>query len=159
MAQDRKLNGISAEAVKAALYAEHGNMLQTAKRLGVYRSHLYVHVHNRPTLMEAWEDAKESELDISEIKLFEARDRGERWAIMYHLSTQGRARGWGSVNGPAPLVLGDQVNVTSVTIRAVESDSFVADGTPAVEIRQITVECDPEDEAAERLFQTDIAAE
>jgi hypothetical protein len=154
MAQDRKLNGIAAQTVIDALNAEGVNLLQTSKRLGVYRPHLYVHIKNRPTLMEAWENSKEIQLDKSEEKLFEARDRGERWAIMYHLSTQGRSRGWGSPNN-APTVLGDQINVTSITIKAIESDSFADDRAQSVVIHQIEAPAEDDDE----LFQIDIAAE
>lgn len=64
------------------------------ENLGVTRQTLAKYIKEDEDLKEAYEDIIEAHLDKSESKLMEARDKGESWAICFHLKCKGKHRGY-----------------------------------------------------------------
>lgn len=91
----------SRDEVIAALHANRGLIALAARDLGVSRQALYARVKRDPELLACIEHEREAIVDLAEQKLFEALDRGERWAIMAVLSRLGRHRGWGDAPASA----------------------------------------------------------
>lgn len=137
---DRRLHGVSPETVIAAIYAERGILLHTAKRLNVRRTHLWIHIKNRPALMKALEDAREAFLDTCEGKVYDAVEAGDLGSAKYVLSTRGKQRGWGLGNS-VDLPLGDAtaLRVTSIIIKAWPS------GVPCDEDKAVVIYNSPDD--------------
>lgn len=65
-----------------------------ARGLGCERKTIYNALARYPQLKEVLATEREFSLDSAEMKLFEAVDRAEAWAVCFYLKTQGRARGY-----------------------------------------------------------------
>ncbi|ABY33534.1 MAG TPA: Fis family transcriptional regulator [Chloroflexus aurantiacus] len=84
----------SRDEVIAALHANRGLIALAARDLGVSRQALYARIKRDPELLACIEHEREAIVDLAEQKLFEALDKGERWAVMLVLTRLGRHRGW-----------------------------------------------------------------
>jgi len=65
-----------------------------ARLLRCSRQTIYTAVRTYPEVKEALDDARELGLDLAEMALFKAIDKGQGWAITLYLKTQGRKRGY-----------------------------------------------------------------
>lgn len=55
---------------------------------------IYDLMKRHPEIQETVQDAQELQLDTTELLLSREIDKGEPWAVLYYLKTQGRARGY-----------------------------------------------------------------
>lgn len=79
----------------AAVFAKKGcNMSATADALNVSRATLYNWRNEDSELNEMMTDAEESLIDFSESKLIESIQEGNLTAIIFHLKTKGKRRGY-----------------------------------------------------------------
>src|ERR1051326_3547732 len=80
--------------VAKALHETHGNISAAARKLNVTRRAIQYRIGKDKALQELLIDARESLVDNAETALAEAVLRGEKWAVMYTLSTLGKSRGY-----------------------------------------------------------------
>jgi len=80
--------------IASTLERARGMVTVAARLLRCSRQTIYNAVQAYPEVKAALEDARELQLDTTELKLFEAIDKGQAWAICYYLKTQGRKRGY-----------------------------------------------------------------
>jgi hypothetical protein len=66
-----------------------------AKRLGCDPNTIMAYCRRYPTVEQAKHDARGELLDVAEVKLWQAVQEGEHWAITFALRTVGRERGYG----------------------------------------------------------------
>lgn len=81
--------------IAAALTQSYGIIAWAARQLGMSRQALYERIARDPALRLTLEHAREELVDIAEMQLAAALDRGERWAVALVLTRLGRHRGWG----------------------------------------------------------------
>jgi hypothetical protein len=91
MAQKRR---VSLEAIEKTLRDTYGTVTVAAQRLGISRRQLYRRIARSSRLRETLEDAREVIIDTAELKLIQAIQNGEAWAISMTLKTIGRHRGY-----------------------------------------------------------------
>jgi hypothetical protein len=84
----------TAEKLIAALRVSHGMIAAAARALKCDRAVIYRYKQRYPQIDRVLEEERDFQLDVTELKLFEAIDRGEPWAITLYLKTQGRKRGY-----------------------------------------------------------------
>ncbi len=84
----------SEERLCEALRLNRGIPAYAATALGVSRQAVWQYMKKRPHLIEFAADLKETQVDISEAKLFQAIDKGDVRAIIFHLRTIGKDRGY-----------------------------------------------------------------
>jgi hypothetical protein len=84
----------TADQLILALTASQGKIASAARRLGCDRAVVYKYLKKFPQIEEAVTEAREFQIDTTELKLFEAIEKGEPWAITLYLKTQGRSRGY-----------------------------------------------------------------
>ena len=84
----------TAQQVVDALKTTQGMVSAAARMLGCNRKTLYRYFERYPAIVEAVKEATEFQLDVTELQLFQAIDRGEAWAICLYLKTKGRQRGY-----------------------------------------------------------------
>ena len=114
------------DVVCAALKATNGVVEAAARRLDMDGANLRKYIRTHPRCQAVKVEAREKLLDLSEQRLFELIDQRDLKAICYHLSTQGRSRGYILPKGAALTAeTTNNVVIQSVTIRAVESGKFV----------------------------------
>jgi hypothetical protein len=77
-----------------ALKASRGMIATAARLLGCTRQTIYDAIARHPEINHVVAGERELMLDSAELKLQEAVDRAEAWAIRYYLSTQGQGRGY-----------------------------------------------------------------
>lgn len=101
--------------VIAALQAAGGIMAVAARKLGMSRSNLHARIHGSESLMEAWTETMESNLDLAESKLLGAINSGELAAVFFFLKCRGKKRGYVErhefdyTETPAPIAINIQV--------------------------------------------------
>jgi hypothetical protein len=67
----------------------------TARRLGCDPDTIMNYCKKYPTVEQAKHDSRGELLDVAEVKLWQAVQAGEHWAITFALRTVGRERGYG----------------------------------------------------------------
>lgn len=77
-----------------ALQVSRGMIASAARLLGCTRQTIYDAVARHPEINNVVAGERELLLDRAELKLQEAIDAGEGWAVRFFLSTQGQARGY-----------------------------------------------------------------
>lgn len=98
----------------AAVYAKKGcNMSATADALSVSRATLYNWRNEDSELDSMMKDAEESLIDFSESKLMESIQEGNLTAIIFHLKTKGKNRGY---------VEGQEIRATVATTKTMTPD-------------------------------------
>lgn len=112
----------SRDEVIAALQANRGLIALAARDLGVSRQALYARIKRDQELLACIEHEREAIVDLAEQKLFEALDRGERWAVMTVLSRLGRYRGWS--DGPSSAT--PEGRVADALKQAIHGDTMLS---------------------------------
>ena len=84
----------SAAHIIEALTATRGLVSEAATRLGCQRQTIYNAIERHPEIDEVVNGERELMLDKAELKLGEAVENGQPWAILFYLKTQGRERGY-----------------------------------------------------------------
>jgi hypothetical protein len=93
-----------------AIRRHHGMVTQTAQALRCQRQTVLNYCRRYPEVAAALREERERVLDEAELALFDAIQRGEPWAIVFYLKTQGKSRGYSmrheivGKNGDAPRV-------------------------------------------------------
>lgn len=81
-----------------ALKETRGVIMKAADILGCERQTIYNYRDRYEDVRAAIENTREVETDRAELKLYEAIERGEPWAISLYLKTQGKKRGYFETN-------------------------------------------------------------
>ena len=84
----------TAEQVAEALTATKGMVTLAARKLGCDPKTVRNYAQRYPTVAQAIVEAREGFLDATELKLQQAVQNGEGWAIAFALRTIGRHRGY-----------------------------------------------------------------
>lgn len=84
----------STEEIEHALVAGGGYISFAARILGCRTSTLKRYLAQYPELEEIQQDIKVAKLDVTEMQLFKNIMAGDNTAIIFHLKTQGKARGY-----------------------------------------------------------------
>ena len=90
-----KRHRYTAQQVIEALHACRGMVYLTARRLGCDPDTIMNYCKKYPTVEQAKHDSRGELLDVAEVKLWQAVQAGEHWAITFALRTVGRERGYG----------------------------------------------------------------
>ena len=70
-----------------------------ARQLGCDRETIYDYKKKYPHIDQTLDAERELQLDLTELRLFQAIDKGEPWAIKLYLTTIGRSRGYTTKQG------------------------------------------------------------
>ena len=111
--QVNKLDGYK-KAVVEALWLTNGNITEAVKRAGISRTMHYNYLKSDPVYAEHVRDIEESLLDESEAELRKLIKAGNVIAILFHLKTKGKVRGYveriestGADGGPLKIEAAD----------------------------------------------------
>ena len=85
---------VSKSAILKAIDGTGGIVEPIVQRLKISRQAYWKWEQKYPDLIEAREEERKKQVDRGELKLFQAIDRGEKWAVLKILSTLGRERGY-----------------------------------------------------------------
>jgi hypothetical protein len=85
----------TAQQVIDALMQAKGLITYSAKILGCTERTVRNYMAKHPTVAQAREVARAGVSDLCELRIFEAIQRGESWAIQFYARTQMRDRGYG----------------------------------------------------------------
>jgi hypothetical protein len=91
------------EQIIDALKKARGMVYVAARTLGCNHNTIYNRMRQSPEVRLAAEYTSGITTDIAELKLFEAIERGEPWAVAFYLKTKGKDRGYTErreVSGP-----------------------------------------------------------
>ena len=77
-----------------ALRASRGMIAAAARLLGCTRQTIYDAIIRHPEINTVVAGERELMLDTAELKLMEAVEGGEAWAVKFMLATQGQSRGY-----------------------------------------------------------------
>ncbi len=86
---------ITKKLFKEATKGSGGIQAVVAQKLSVDRSAINRYINKHSDMKEVLEKEREKVIDKAEHKLFEAADKGQKWAIERILKTIGRNRGYG----------------------------------------------------------------
>ena len=93
-----------------ALKATKGMVFLAAKRLGCHHQTVYNYMKRYPTVRRAKEFEDGNLGDMCELKLYDAAQRGESWAVQFALRTKFKNRGYverqeitGADSGPVAI--------------------------------------------------------
>jgi len=82
------------EQMITALRATKGMVYLAAKRLGCSHTTVYTYLERHPTVRRAKEAEDGNFGDMCELKLYDAANRGESWAVQFALRTKFKNRGY-----------------------------------------------------------------
>jgi transposase len=85
---------LTTDQVIAALHETRGMVTVAARRLGVATNTVKRYIRKYKSVQESLEEERERTIDIAELKLFEAIQDGQPWAISMLLKTIGKNRGY-----------------------------------------------------------------
>lgn len=88
------MSRLSAKKVAAELRRTRGMVAVAARSLGCNRSTVYDYIRKYASVREARDEAREFTTDTAELKLYEAIQAGDPWAVQFYLKTQGKDRGY-----------------------------------------------------------------
>lgn len=91
---DMKRDEISNDRIIKIIEKQQGNLKKSAKALNISRSTLYRWIDEDEDLQEAVEDVTEGLIDDSESALRKKIKKGDTTAIIFHLKTKGKNRGY-----------------------------------------------------------------
>lgn len=80
--------------IEDALRKTKGMVYVAAKQMGCSPTTIKKRLEARPALREVLEAEHGLTVDTAELKLFQAIQNGDAWAIQFFLKTQGRGRGY-----------------------------------------------------------------
>lgn len=92
--RERSNEKYSQARIVEALRVSRGMIATAARLLGCARQTIYDAIVRHPEINAVVAGERELLLDQAELKLQEAIDRGEAWAVKFFLLTQGQARGY-----------------------------------------------------------------
>lgn len=84
----------SAQDVIDAIRESNGIQAAAARRLGCTRKTVASYIDKYATIRDAYEEARDTVVDIAEDKLIESVKKGNLSAIMFLLKTVGKGRGY-----------------------------------------------------------------
>jgi len=84
----------TAEQMIDALRAAKGMAHLAAKHLGCSHTTVYNYIERYPTVRQAQEDESGKMGDMCELKLYDAAQNGESWAVQFALRTKFKNRGY-----------------------------------------------------------------
>lgn len=84
----------SLEEIAVALKKSHGFVTHAARELGMTHPSLSERIKKNPELQTIIEECDEEKLDLGEMKLLQAMNAGEAWAICFFLKCKGKKRGY-----------------------------------------------------------------
>lgn len=84
----------TATQVAQALAETKGMVYLAAKRLGCSHTTVYNYIEKYATVKDAWDSANGEMGDITELKLYQAVQDGQPWAVAFYLKTKGKSRGY-----------------------------------------------------------------
>ena len=84
----------SVEEMIDALEHSRGLIAPAARYLGCKRDTVRSYIEQYPEIARVKKDTREVAKDISENSLLAAAERGEAWAVCFHLKTQAKDRGY-----------------------------------------------------------------
>lgn len=87
-------NQYTAQQFIDAIPGTGGIITAIAKKIGCTWHTAQRYITDYPTIQRAWQDERETILDMSEMALFGQVKNGESWAVKYVLSTLGKSRGY-----------------------------------------------------------------
>ena len=116
-----------------------GFLTPAAAGLGMSRGNLDRMISRSSRLAYACKEAREGLLDYTESKLFRRIEAEDTRAIIFALSTIGRARGYALARG-STLAMGDTTNVViqKVIVQPIESGKFVDGDDELLTIEGVT---------------------
>jgi hypothetical protein len=91
MARPRKFTD---SQIIEALKATHGMVYLAAHNLGCSADAIYKRAKQEPKVQAVIDGERAKFIDLAEQKLYEALERGEKWAVEFSLRTIGRTRGY-----------------------------------------------------------------
>lgn len=94
MQEDNRYKSIPDETIVKVYEKKGANISATCTALGISRQVLYNWRKDRKSLDEALKDVEESLIDFTESKLMEQISDGNITAIIFHLKTKGKNRGY-----------------------------------------------------------------
>ncbi len=77
-----------------ALIQAHGFVSPAAESLGINRRTLERYIARSATLQKTLEDCRERALDIAELRLLQAINEKQAWAVCFFLKCRGKHRGY-----------------------------------------------------------------
>jgi hypothetical protein len=83
------------EQVATAITETRGLISYAAQRLACDQQTIRNYIRRHQTVRDALEEARGQIVDLGELRLFQAVDAGESWAVQFLLRTVGRDRGYG----------------------------------------------------------------
>jgi hypothetical protein len=86
---------IKHERIVESLRETRGTVALAARLLGISRQGLLKRIHASAELEQLLEEEREIITDTAELKMVQAINKGEPWAISMRLKTMGRDRGYG----------------------------------------------------------------
>ena len=84
----------SPEKIIEALKATRGMIATAARVLGCSRQTIYESIARHPEINAVVAGERDLMLDTAELRLMEAVEAGESWAVKFFLTTQGQVRGY-----------------------------------------------------------------
>jgi hypothetical protein len=82
------------EQIIGALAAARGMIAPAARALGCSRNTIKAYMHEYQAIAQTIADEREATTDVAELKLYDAIERGEAWAICFYLKCQAKNRGY-----------------------------------------------------------------
>lgn len=122
------------EQIATALTRTKGMITLAAQSLGCDPTTVRNYIARYPDLQTVLADERERMTDVTELKLYEAIQNREGWAITLYLKTQGKSRGYverQEISGPD----GKAVEVSVVDARSELASALAAFALPAPESR------------------------
>ncbi len=84
----------TAQQMIDALRATKGMVHMAARHLGCAHTTVYRYIDKYPTVRQAQEDESGKMGDMCELKLYDAAQKGESWAVQFALRTKFKNRGY-----------------------------------------------------------------
>lgn len=109
MPKNTKKPALTKDALIKMIEQKSGNLSAVARHFGVGRTTIFRRCRDWNGVDEVVKSVRETRLDKTEDKLFEAIDAGSLPAIMFHLKTQGTHRGW-----TEKLIIEGNINITVI---------------------------------------------
>lgn len=126
----------TAAQVIAAVQHTRGMLTLAAERLGCSDETIYNYARRYPSIAEAIKRERERTTDLAELRLYNAINDGEAWAIQFYLKTQGRTRGYVERQdirveiSHAAAKVAEEFGMTAEEVLA-EAEALIREGTHA----------------------------
>ncbi len=111
-----------------ALKASRGMIATAARLLGCSRQTIYDAITRHPDINSVVAGERDLMLDTAELKLMEAVEDGEAWAVKFMLATQGQSRGYverqrgQDEDNEIRVIIDDRTPVAPITVHSALED-------------------------------------